>query len=463
MDFQSILNGYDCKTCIMSVETFPDGTYGNIRIAAGNEAHCADIKMITGHDFVPDTPYEMSFPQDMNFEDFCYRSAILHQQLHTYVPLPQMGLWLELYMLPLKSERSNVGYCIYSYNVAPVANSENMADLSPGTSEAVLNTCIKLRKQQDFHDTINEVIQDIRKLCNAERCCVFLIDREEKTYTLLSDVVKEGVSIPLMRGHSRDEFYKVACTWEETIGPSTCLILKNKMDMLAVKEKNPVWYESLLKANINSLAIFPLRHNNVLLGYIWATDFAVENALKIKEVLELTTYFLGAEIANFQLLNRLRTLSSIDLLTRTKNRNALDDRAAQFKKLVTENINTLAVLFADMNGLKRINDTMGHDEGDRTLKMAATYLRQVFVDEEIYRAGGDEFVIIALDITKEEVEKKLSELKALTEKSESVSFSIGYCLQTKDFDITQAMCDADVQMHMEKEAYYEKYPERRYR
>lgn len=463
MDFQKILSEYECKTCIMSVEIYPEGNYGNIRIAAGNEAHCADIKMITGHDFVPDTPYEMSFPQDMNFEDFCYRCAVLHQQLHTYVPLPQMGLWLELYMLPLKSEDPKVGYCLYSYNVTPTASSENMADLSPGTSAAILSTCIKLRGQQDFHTAMNEVIQDIRNICDAERCCVFLIERDEKTYTLLSDVKKEGISIPFMRGHSRDEFYKVACTWEETIGPSTCLIMKNEKDMLAVKEKNPLWYESLHKANIRSLAIFPLRHNNALLGYIWATDFAVENAVKIKEVLELTTFFLGSEIANFQLLNRLRTLSSIDLLTRTKNRNALDERATQFKKLVTENINTLAVLFADMNGLKRINDTKGHDEGDRTLKMAATYLRQIFVDEEIYRAGGDEFVIIALDITKEEVEKKLEELMTLIDKSDSVSFSIGYCLQTKDFDISQAMHEADEMMHAEKEAYYEKYPERRYR
>ena len=463
MDYQRMLAEYECKTCIMSVEVFEDGTYGNIRVVDGNAAHCADIKMVTGHDFVPDTPYQMSFPQNMNFEDFCYRCAIQHQQLHTYVNLYQMGLWLEMYMLPLASDEPNKGYCLYSYNVAPRANEENMTDLSPGTANSILATCIKLRGYSDFHDAMNEVIRDIRQICNADRCCVFLLEREEKSYTMLSDVIRDGVKIPFMRGHSRDEFYHVACTWEETLAGSTCIILKNQQDMLAMKERNPLWYESLKKANLKSIALFPLKHKEVLLGYIWATDFEVENTLKIKEILELTTFFLGSEIANFQLLNRLQKLSTMDLLTGLRNRNALDDRVTQFEKLVTENINTVAIVFTDMNGLKKINDTKGHDEGDRVLKMAAALLRQVFVDEEIYRAGGDEFVVIALDVSEDEIKEKIEELMERADKTEEVSFSVGYYMEEHDFDIARIMHMADEKMQMEKEAYYEKYPERKYR
>ena len=463
MDYQKMLAEYECKTCIMSVEVFSDGSYGNIRVVDGNAAHCADIKMVTGHDFVPDTPYQMSFPQDLNFEDFCYRCAVQHQQLHTYVNLYQMGLWLELYMLPLASDDPKKGYCLYSYNVTPRANESSMADLSPGTASSVLTTCIKLREYSDFHEAMNEVIKDIRSICNADRCCVFILEREEKSYTMLRDAVREGLSIPYMRGHSRDEFYQVACTWEETLAGSTCIILKSKQDMEVMKVRNPFWYQSLMKANIDSLALFPLKHNDVLLGYIWATDFEVENTVKIKEVLELTTFFLGSEIANFQLLNRLKKLSSMDLLTGLKNRNSLDDRITQFGRLVTENIKTVAVLFTDMNGLKKINDTKGHDEGDRVLKMAAALLSQVFVDEEIYRAGGDEFVVIALDVTEDEVKRKIEELQSLAEKSDEVSFSIGYAMEEHDFDITRIMHTADKRMHEIKEAYYEKYPEKRYR
>lgn len=53
MDYQEILSQYQCKTCIMSVEMFPDGTYGNVRVVDGNEAHAADVEAITGHKFMP--------------------------------------------------------------------------------------------------------------------------------------------------------------------------------------------------------------------------------------------------------------------------------------------------------------------------------------------------------------------------------------------------------------------------
>ena len=131
MDFQKFLEYYECKACIMSVETYPDGTYGNIRVVTGNKAHCDDVAMITGRPVVDDTPYEMSFPKDMNFEEFCYSSAIHKKQLHTYVNLYQMGLWLEIYMLPLGSDKENTGYCLYAYNVSPDADAAVMADVSP--------------------------------------------------------------------------------------------------------------------------------------------------------------------------------------------------------------------------------------------------------------------------------------------------------------------------------------------
>ena len=42
--------------------------------------------------FIPDSPYCEYLPQNKNFEDFCYRCAILGEPLHSYVPLPQMAL-----------------------------------------------------------------------------------------------------------------------------------------------------------------------------------------------------------------------------------------------------------------------------------------------------------------------------------------------------------------------------------
>ena len=53
MSFDEILKLYKTKTCIISVDKFEDNRYGNIRVVAGNQAHCEDILHITGHPFEP--------------------------------------------------------------------------------------------------------------------------------------------------------------------------------------------------------------------------------------------------------------------------------------------------------------------------------------------------------------------------------------------------------------------------
>ncbi len=77
MDFEKLLSDYKVKACIMSVDKLPDGRYGNIRIVAGNKPHCDDMMATMHKEFITGSPYAEYFPQDKNFEDYCYRSAIL--------------------------------------------------------------------------------------------------------------------------------------------------------------------------------------------------------------------------------------------------------------------------------------------------------------------------------------------------------------------------------------------------
>ena len=57
------------------------------------------------------------------------------------------------------------------------------------------------------------------------------------------------------------------------------------------------------------------------------------------------------------------------------------------------------MLFGDINGLKLINDTFGHQAGDKLLSKTAKIIQSKLVDEEnIYRIGGDEFVVLSKDV-----------------------------------------------------------------
>ncbi len=457
MDFERMLNAYKSKACVISVEKFSDGSYGNIRIAAGNKAHCDDMLNVMGRPFIPDSPYEEYLPQNKNFEDFCFRSAFLGKPLHSYVSLPQMGLWLNMYLMPLESDKENIGYCIYTYDVTPNADAEQRASLSADTASAVLKTCIKLRGTDDTHKAFNEVIEDIRQMCDSDHCCILLVDRSEHKCENFCEALRPDCGLHKIDEYLDDKYFDVVQTWDSTIGDSTCVIIKDQNDMDWLRSVNPVWCETLAESGTKSIVLFPLVYNGETLGYIWTKNFNVENTVKIKETLELSTFFIASEIANYQLMKKLEVLSSIDMLTGVKNRNTMNNGVDEIVAGKKKMHYPYAVVFVDLNGLKRVNDEGGHTAGDQLLRNAAAILRGVFFDSDVYRAGGDEFMIIADDKDENKISARVEQLSKRTE-STDVHFAVGSCIVDENDDIRMAMRLADERMYANKNEYYEKIP-----
>ncbi|MCR4604637.1 MAG: GGDEF domain-containing protein, partial [Eubacterium sp.] len=220
------------------------------------------------------------------------------------------------------------------------------------------------------------------------------------------------------------------------------------------------WYDSLKSASANNIVLFPLRNGETLLGYMWAINFNSDKATRIKETLELTTFILGSEIANYLMLDRLKVLSSRDMLTGVLNRNEMNnlvDSLASDK----ESNKSVGVIFADLNGLKAVNDAEGHPAGDQLLKDAAKALCEVFDAKNIYRAGGDEFSIILTDITKQQLDKKVKMIREVSEKYDRVSFAIGAHVMSDNKNIRTALRLADEHMYEDKKAFYERFPDKK--
>ncbi|MBO7474039.1 MAG: sensor domain-containing diguanylate cyclase [Ruminococcus sp.] len=463
MDFEKMLEGYKNKTCIISIERFSDGTCGNIRIAAGNKAHCDEFYSLMKRDFEPGIPYDEFYPKDMNYEDYCYRCAFLGQSIHTYVKVQQLGVWVDLYLLPLKSDKEDTGYCLLSYEVTPKADTDIMSHLSADTSSKVIKTCIKLRGSDNTAETFYDVIEDIRQICDSDHCCILLVDERERRCTTLCESLRPDCDLLPMDSYLDDNFYNIASTWDDTIGGSSCVVVKDEQDMKWLSSVNPLWYRSLTDAGVKSIVLFPLAYNGNTLGYMWAINFNVDNTVKIRETLQLTTFFIASEISNYQLLQRFEMLSSADALTGVKNRNTMNNMVDSVIWGKHKLRMPFAVIFADLNGLKRVNDAYGHGAGDNMLKTAASMLKEVFFDSEVYRAGGDEFMIIAAGITEDELEKRLDQLKKQAERTSDVRFSIGTCFCDSGNDILMAMRYADEKMYADKERYYRQHPEMKYR
>ncbi len=230
-----------------------------------------------------------------------------------------------------------------------------------------------------------------------------------------------------------------------------------------IKEKNPLWYDSLVKAHFQSLVLFPLKSGFELLGYIWATNFDTDKTLHIKETLELTTYFIASEISSYQMFDKFKILSTVDLLTGVLNRNEMNNRVMQLSIDNRPGRENIGIVFADLNGLKQMNDNEGHSAGDKLIKDAAKILKHIFPDKEIYRAGGDEFMVLLRGTSMSELEDYSCQMKAVAEETETVSFAIGLCVEEDSQSIYDAMRKADINMYEDKKAFYEAHPERKRR
>ena len=244
--------------------------------------------------------------------------------------------------------------------------------------------------------------------------------------------------------------------WEEIIGDSNFLLLEN---LKVIEEKDPIWYNSLLQHGIHNIILCAIHYNRRLVGFIWAANYDSEKMVLIKDTLELAAYPIGAVVANHQLVSRLQLKGTLDELTQVNNRLALNERLERSTAGELTQPEVMGIVSADLNGLKKVNDEQGHESGDRLIKRAAGILKIAFGDYEIFRAGGDEFLILCPDIEEEQLNNQVSQLRRLADNANDVSFAVGTAYCTGDYNLSEGIKAADESMYKDKELYYTEHPE----
>jgi len=148
----------------------------------------------------------------------------------------------------------------------------------------------------------------------------------------------------------------------------------------------------------------------------------------------------------------LMLLSYTDSLTKVMNRNSYNNYV---RNCWIEPLSKTGILFADLNGLKRVNDLLGHQYGDEMIVRFANILKKYFDSEIIYRISGDEFISILPNIERKEFMDRMHRLYRELEDNESIA-SIGYIWEEAISDVKLAVNQAEQLMYIEKQRYYEK-------
>ena len=155
---------------------------------------------------------------------------------------------------------------------------------------------------------------------------------------------------------------------------------------------------------------------------------------------------------------QLIRISMTDELTRLFNRRSYEEDTARLKQDGMEK--DLAMISADVNGLKRVNDTLGHSAGDELIKGAAYCLLSAIGSRgKVYRTGGDEFMAI---VRTEDCQSLIKEIRERSDgwqgtMADHVSMAIGYAAHADYPSASVADLEilADQNMYEDKARYYE--------
>lgn len=459
MDYKNLLESFNGVAAVLAVNLNVEQGDGRYTVVDGNDAYKRTVvKSI--EEFETNVPYTRYIMQSSNFEALCDTVANTGKPVHTYFDIELYNAWMEVFYMPLKSDDPNVKLIFFSYEMNPKADVDKLVDISSETASNVIKTCLRLRETTDFQLSMDSVVADIRVQCGAKRCSILLTDFEKREYKLLSEDYGNDPNQKPLSDFLNEDFYRVIETWPRLIDKSNCFVISSEKDMEEAHNIAPEWIDSLKSDNVKTIVIYPLRSDNKTIGYIWAGNFDPEKSLMIKETLSLTSFILSAEIANELNIRKMKIMSSTDLLTGVYNRNAMNNRISEDVSGDNEISKPFGVFFIDVNGLKTINDTQGHLAGDNLLKDVASALKEIMGKQnEIYRVGGDEFLVITPKTNAAEFLKLEKALKENCERPNRAHFAVGSCHSDEHDDVRKAMQIADARMYDIKEEYYSRHPE----
>ncbi|GAB63539.1 MAG: diguanylate cyclase [Candidatus Jettenia sp.] len=156
----------------------------------------------------------------------------------------------------------------------------------------------------------------------------------------------------------------------------------------------------------------------------------------------------------------LRVLSLVDELTGLNNRRGFLTLAGQQLKTANRIKRGMWLIFIDLDGLKRINDTLGHQEGDFALIDVANILKETFRESDISaRIGGDEFVVLMMEntdtdgnIVHDRLQEKIDLHNKKRNRSFAISISVGitYYNPERPCSIDELLVQADKRMYEQK-------------
>lgn len=313
-------------------------------------------------------------------------------------------------------------------------------------NEALINEGLRCALAEETPEqSINTLLQYLGQMFHSDRVYIFeknKHDNFDNTFEWCACDVSPQINI------LRNIPPEALGTWLSTFQKGESVIIRNVDDIMSY---DPAVYETLMPQNIKRLITSPISRDQDVIAFYGIDNPPLDRMDHIAFTLQLLGHFINSMLKRRDLVEKLENLSYYDQLTGAKNRHALNEQLASLTKG-----QSLGVLYSDVMGLKQINDTFGHQAGDKALLYACENLKSNFPAEYVYRIGGDEFLVLIPGITENLFQSMIRSILAnMAEGSVHLALGSVWVEDCTD-NAEKALSEADARMYEDKRAYYAK-------
>lgn len=303
--------------------------------------------------------------------------------------------------------------------------------------------CVRiLSNSADQKRSIDEILQIICEFYQAQRCYVLDLDMDNKKTNGIYEYGKrhDDIHVENMVRLCLEHMDLVNQFFEN----QKSYYIDDVTNEISVT--SPI-YSSFIQQKIHSIIVVPFMDDKQING-VFAVDNPKQNYYQ-KDFLESLCFFIKTAMAREKEKAKLKNLSYVDSLTYAQNRNHFNEYIEQNRN---KELHSLGVIYLDLNGLKEVNDKMGHIAGDTLIITASYVLQEIFLDNS-YRVGGDEFVVIEQDVSEllffDQYSKLLNRMKEL-----EISVATGCVWKETCTNLSEILQEVDQKMYEDKKHYY---------
>lgn len=289
------------------------------------------------------------------------------------------------------------------------------------------------------------VMDTVRAYYDADRAYALRFAADRRTASIIHEVCREDVvsQQDLMQDVPM-ELLKPMLSALQPSSKRACVIAD--VDALRDDPARRAVYDWLHPQGIRSLIAVPVYHGTEMHGFL-CTENLRQN-IDAPELMEKIAYMAAGELHRRELMEELRQKAYYDPLTMCYNRIAYD---AALDKLCGTEI-PVGVGCLNLNGLRRINESLGYHYGDKAIYQACSLLKGCFGHKNVYRISGDEYMVLWPGVSYENFTAACRRLETELETAGGLA-SFGRSWGTKE-KVNDLIKEAECSMYTMKNRYY---------